>query len=280
MKINKIYIVAVLFFAILMSACVSSKKYTTAIDQRDILDEKVTDLKSEITKLENEQDSLQKEISYIQSQSNEQLAQKQNELEMKEKELQQREQILADMKDALNLQHNAVVNLKKQVCDALKCYTPDELNIEVRNGKLYVSMSDKLLFTSGSDKVNERGKEAIQMLSDVLVNSDMEIMVEGHTDSIPISNQRNMDNWDLSVHRATSVTRLLTDNGIEPGRIIASGRSKYHPLASNNEEIGRKINRRTDVVLAPKLDKLWELTENDENMDEFYSNQYLINEYK
>jgi len=102
------------------------------------------------------------------------------------------------------------------------------------------------------------------MLAAVLANSDLEIMVEGHTDPVPISTERNKDNWDLSAHRATSVTRIMTENGIPAERIIASGRGQFHPLASNETTTGRQLNRRTEIVLAPKLDKLWKLTEQEE----------------
>jgi chemotaxis protein MotB len=112
--------------------------------------------------------------------------------------------------------------------------------------------------------VNKRGKEAIGMLAAVLRNSDLEVMVEGHTDPVPINTSRNPDNWDLSVHRATSVTRIFTENGIPAQRIIASGRGPFHPVAENETSEGRQMNRRTEIVLAPKLDKLWKLTEQEE----------------
>jgi chemotaxis protein MotB len=188
-----------------------------------------------------------------------------------EQDLNSRDRMLADeqkkmkdMKALVDEERDAIRKLKQDVCSALKCFTPDELKIEVRNGKLYVSMSDKLLFPSGSDVVNQRGKEAIAMLADVLKNSDLEIMVEGHTDPVPIHSERNRDNWDLSVHRATSVTRIFTENGIPAERIIASGRGQYHPLADNETAEGRQENRRTEIVLAPKLDKLWKLTEQED----------------
>ena len=101
------------------------------------------------------------------------------------------------------------------------------------------------------------------MLAAVLKNSDLEIMVEGHTDDVPINTSRNKDNWDLSAHRATSATRIMIDNGVAPQRLLATGRSEYHPLAENSTSEGRQTNRRTEIVLAPKLDKLWKLTEQD-----------------
>jgi len=179
---------------------------------------------------------------------------------VKNKKLADNENTFRELKNIVAMQQQAVYDLEQQVCEALKCFTPDELKVKVRNGKLYVSLSDKLLFPTGSDKVNERGKLAIKQLSDVLKNSKLEIIVEGHTDKVPIHNARNHDNWDLSVHRATSVTRLLMENGIEAQRITAAGHSKFAPVATNKTEAGRQKNRRTEIVLAPNLDKLWELT--------------------
>src|SRR5205085_9037730 len=108
--------------------------------------------------------------------------------------------------------------------------------VEIRDGKVYVSLADQLLFPSGSDKVNAKGAEAIKKLAEVLAkNNDNSITVyiEGHTDTIPINTAKFTDNWDLSVHRATSIIRILTENGLAPQQIIASGRGEYFPVASN-----------------------------------------------
>src|SRR5262249_44910859 len=151
---------------------------------------------------------LQADLQRQKANSSMELKDKQTALNEKEQTLNEEQQKLQDMKALIDAQRNAIRNLKQEVCSALKCFTPDELTIEVRDGKLYVSMSDKLLFPSGSDVVNARGKEAISMLAAVLNHSDLEIMVEGHTDAVPIHNSLNRDNWDLSVRRATSVTRI------------------------------------------------------------------------
>jgi chemotaxis protein MotB len=277
MKSNRKMLSIFLIFLTSLFSCVSKKKYSQAVLQRNNLQEEIVSTDAKLKTVLTECDNLKDELS--QEKTNKQLA-----LKEKEKELKKREQILENLKEVLNLQQEAVVNLKQQVCEALKCYTPDELSIEVREGKHYVSLADKLLFPSGSDILNTREKEALVKLADVLVSSDMEIMVEGHTDTVPINTVRNKDNWDLSVHLDTSVTRKLIDYGIQPERIIASGRSKYLPLASNKSEEGRKINRRTDVVLEPKLDKLWNLTENnigeiDNQLVNFNSSELVSDSY-
>jgi chemotaxis protein MotB len=250
-----ISILASVFLAVSLAGCVSSKKYKAAVDssQRN---------EQALNACEKERLTLQSDLA----QSKEALRTTQQQLDSKDKLLKDDAKRLHDLNDLVSEQRNAIQNLKKEVCDALKCFSPDELSIEVRDGKLYVSLSDKLLFPSGSDVVNERGKEAISMLSAVLANSSLEVMVEGHTDNVPIRTERNRDNWDLSVHRATSVARLMIDNGIDRQRIITSGRGEFHPVAENSSVEGRQHNRRTEIVLAPRLDKLWKLTEQEETV--------------
>ena len=239
-----------LIIPLLFSSCVSQKKYSEALAWK----QEYHELQSEYTQVLAEKERLKQNSSAA-------LAKKEQDLQRKEDELAAREAKVAELNQMIENQRNAVHALKQEVCSALKCFTPEELQVEVKDGRLYVSLSDKLLFPSGSDRINTRGKEAIEMLSAVLVNSDLQIMVEGHTDSIPIGTVRNKDNWDLSVHRATSVVRLMKAAGIEPKRLIAAGRSKYQPVAENSTAEGRQVNRRTEIVLAPKLDKLWKLTE-------------------
>jgi len=252
---------SVVFVAVsLLSSCVSSRKYKESVSEKNRWEQKYSTLQTDYAKLESDKQQLESEKRKLEaSNSNEKMS-----LSEKEKALSEEQKKLQELKALVDDERNAIRNLKQEVCSALKCFTPDELQVEVRNGKLYVSMSDKLLFPSGSDVVNERGKEAISMLASVLSHSDLEIMVEGHTDPVPIHTAVNRDNWDLSVRRATSVTRIFVDNGIPPERVIASGRSKFHPIADNETAEGRQQNRRTEIVLAPKLDKLWKLTEQED----------------
>jgi len=133
--------------------------------------------------------------------------------------------------------------------------------VEVKNGKVYVSMSDKLLFKSGSAAVEAKGKEAIKVLAGVLdKNRDIDILIEGHTDNVPIKTAVYRDNWDLSVARATSIVRILTDEyKIEPTRLTASGKGEFSPRASNETSGSRALNRRTEIILSPKLDEIMQL---------------------
>lgn len=254
--IGKITLLSICLSGLLVS-CVSTKKYEEAMAWQD----KYKQLETEYVGALSEKDKLQ-------AQSNEELAKKEAALKEQEAALAAREAKMEELNGMIEQQKNAVLALKQEVCSALKCFTPEELQVNVRDGRLYVSLSDKLLFESGSDAINERGLEAVKMLATVLNNSDLQIMIEGHTDNVPIKTRVYKDNWDLSVHRATTVVREMVDAGIDPERVIASGRGEFSPIAENDSKDGKQLNRRTEIVLAPKLDKLWKLTETGEMAQE------------
>ncbi len=147
--------------------------------------------------------------------------------------------------------------LNASVKNALPGFTADELSVETRNGKVYVLMSDKLLFKSGSASVEKQGKDALKKLADVLHKYPaIEIMVEGHTDNVPIKTKEYKDNWDLSVARAVSITRMLsTDYKLKSERIVAAGRGEFQPKASNATATGKARNRRTEIILTPAVEE-------------------------
>ena len=180
------------------------------------------------------------------------------ELEMKEQRINEMQSILAQ-KDA------EVKALKDKVANALKGFEGSGLNVYEKDGKVYVSMDDKLLFASGSWNLNEQGLNAIKNLAQVLENeTDISVLIEGHTDNVPYRGSGQIkDNWDLSVMRATSVVKALLGNGdIDPKRLSASGRSEYLPLDENNTPEARAKNRRTEIILTPNLDQLFKLIQN------------------
>ena len=195
------------------------------------------------------------------AQLSEDLQSKSKELEIKENILRERELRLREMEAIISKQDSITNALNSIVKNALLGFKADELSVEMKNGKVYVSMTDKLLFKSGSAAVEVKGKQAIKTLSEVLnKNSEIDIAIEGHTDNIPIKTNLYKDNWDLSVARATTIVRMLNEEyAVNPIRLTASGKGEYFPVASNSDLEGRAKNRRTEIILSPKLDELFKM---------------------
>lgn len=225
------------------------------------LNEQYKSLYGKNTDLENKYKDLINDNLSKTDQYNKALSAKSDELNAKEKLLSEREKALAEMQVIIARQDSITKRLNKVLHDALLGFNSDELSVEIKNGKVYVSMSDKLLFKSGSSAVEDKGKEALKLLSDVLgKNPDIDILVEGHTDNVPIKTAVYKDNWDLSVARATSIVRILsTDYKIAPTRMTASGKGEYFPKSENDTPEGRAKNRRTEIILSPKLDEIMKL---------------------
>ena len=175
--------------------------------------------------------------------------------------LKQREQKLAEMERAMNEQQKILNDLRTQVTSALQGFNQGDLSINIKEGKVYVSMSDKLLFATGSTKVNPTGQSAINQLVTVLKkNQDVGVMVEGHTDDVEIVRGSLMkDNWDLSVLRATEITRMMTEKGLSPDRVTASGRSFYQPVDTGRAPEAKAKNRRTEIILTPDFTEIYKI---------------------
>ncbi len=225
------------------------------------LTEKYTNLTDLQSELQEKYNSLINENLSQSDQFSKVLKAKSDELDTKEKLLSEREKALAEMQQIIARQDSITKRLNSILRNALLGFNSDELSVEIKNGKVYVSMSDKLLFKSGSSVVEEKGKEALKLLADVLnKNIDIDILVEGHTDNVPIKTPVYKDNWDLSVARATSIVRILSvDYKITPTRMTASGKGEYFPKSDNETAEGRAKNRRTEIILSPKLDELMQL---------------------
>lgn len=181
-----------------------------------------------------------------------------------EKELEVRNKRLIELQNILAQKDEAVKALKNKVLNALVGFNNNGLTVHEKNGKVYVSLDEKLLFKTGKWDVDPNGQKALKELGKVLAqNQDISIMVEGHTDNVPMHGSGDVkDNWDLSVMRATAVTKILTENKqIDPVRLVASGRSEYLPLSNEKTAEGRQLNRRTEIILTPKLDELLKLIE-------------------
>ncbi len=185
-------------------------------------------------------------------------------LEKSQRELQEKQQKLIELQRVLTQKDSMVTALKNTVTNALMGFTDKGLKVEERNGKVYVSLENKLLFASGSTAVGTEGQKALAELASVLeANPDINVLVEGHTDDVPLRGTGQMkDNWDLSVLRATEIVRIILSKGkIEPSRITAAGRSEYLPVDPASTSEARAKNRRTEIILTPKLDELFRVIE-------------------
>ena len=182
-------------------------------------------------------------------------------LKQKGEELAQREKRLAELEAYIRRQDSITNALNDIVKRALLSFNSDELTVEMKNGKVYVSLSDKLLFKSGSADVEEKGKDAIKKVAEILnKNPEIDVLIEGHTDNKPIKTDKFDDNWDLSTARASNIVRLLSDeNKVNAKRLTAAGRGEYMPKVSNDTPEGRAKNRRTEIILSPKLDELYKM---------------------
>ncbi|MDN3687716.1 OmpA/MotB family protein [Cyclobacterium jeungdonense] len=262
---------------VLLESCVPQKKYHEVnIRNAEMMrslrntEEMLDSTRRELASLQESNENLQEQLE-AERQENSELAGRlesamstsssvRQELTEKEQRLSEQQQRLDLLQNLLDEQRAVMENLKTTIDKALVQYRSDELQINEQDGKLYVSLQDKLLFSSGSATVNREGREALGKLAVVLNNSpDIQIMVEGHTDNVPIRGSFE-DNWELSTARATAIVRILTGTyDVAPERVIAAGRSFYEPKAPNESQEGRAKNRRTEIILTPRLNELFQL---------------------
>nr|WP_321246953.1 OmpA family protein [uncultured Psychroserpens sp.] len=183
-------------------------------------------------------------------------------LEKLKKELESGSQRVAELENVIASKDAAMTRLKDAISKALTNFEGKGLTVEQRNGKVYISMENKLLFQSGSWAVGTQGKQAVKQLGEVLAeNPDIAILIEGHTDDVPYKgNDQLSGNWDLSAKRATAIVNILRENSsIQPENLTAAGRGEFAPIASNDSAEGKAQNRRIEVILTPKLDEISKL---------------------
>ncbi len=218
-----------------------------------------------LTELQKTQEDLQlKEERLLELEKS--VGDKMHEVERLRAELVAQNQHLMEMERILNAQDSVMKALKNTLSEALYGFKQDGLTVSIRNGKVYVSMEEKLLFQTGSIEVDPKGVNALKQVAAVLErNPEINITIEGHTDDVPVrTNPSFKDNWDLSVKRATSIVRILLDNSsIDPKRLIASGRGEYLPVDPSDSDSARRKNRRTEIILTPNLDELYQILEGD-----------------
>jgi chemotaxis protein MotB len=265
----KLALLPLALLLLLLPSCVAKKKYLSATDhvtklQADSLsyEQRLAGLQGDIEELQADlaatRDALAKNQEDL-GMTREQVAQREAMLSAKDAELLDKVKRMDELTRKLDAQTAALSGLRKKVADALVNFKSDELTVTQKDGKIYVSLSEKLLFKSGSADVDPKGRDAIGQLAAVLnANSDIGVLVEGHTDSIPMAGGRFRDNWELSAARATSIVRLLTvDHKLDPKRVTAAGRGEFIPVASNRDADGRARNRRTEIILTPDLKELF-----------------------
>lgn len=176
--------------------------------------------------------------------------------------LSERERKVKELETVLSEKDKAVQGLKSRISNALLNFKENDLTVKVKNGKVYVSLAEQLLFKSGSIVVDKKGATALQQLAKAIKDQkDLGITVEGHTDNIPMSNKGEymQDNWDLSVLRATAITKILTKAGLASQQITSSGKGEFSPLEPNSTELNRQKNRRTEIIITPNLDELFKI---------------------
>jgi len=243
------------------------EKISTAVDQ---LEEKKRNLEAEYENLANDSEqqlSAKAEENrklLVQLQEKEsQLASESERLEKLQSELNERSARVDQLEGLIASKEAAMQRLKDAVSTALQGFEGKGLTVERKNGKVYVSMENKLLFSSGSWAVNGEGQRAVVNLASVLIdNPDINVLIEGHTDNVPYGGKGTLiDNWDLSTKRATAIVRILVNNNVNAEQITAAGRSKYVPLTSNASSLGKAKNRRIEIILAPNLDAINDLLE-------------------
>jgi chemotaxis protein MotB len=294
---NKILFISIIF---LITSCVSSKKFNQLTssfqvsektveslkEQNQTLKVQNTELQSRIEKqmkdigeLSAKNDELQGQLKSLKTGSSEEIARLMEKLQQTQTDLQKREDILEsaqneleqrsirmkELEDALKQKDEAVKKLKQKVMDALLGFNNKGLTIQEKNGKVYVSLDEQLLFKTGQWEVDPKGQQALTNLAEVLgQNPDINVLVEGHTDDVPMRGAGSVkDNWDLSVLRATAVTRILLKNkAIEPKRITSAGRGEFFPIDEAKTPEARQKNRRTEIILTPRLDEIFRILEN------------------
>lgn len=254
----------------------STKRYQSLLAERDSLStgfdaanvrieslsEELNRLKADTSRLNSRIADLEGKVSGLDANYASLRANSSSEIKRLSADLQRREARLKEVEAILQKRDAATNALKEKLQKALLGFQQSGLTVEIRNGKVYVSLTDKLLFDTGSIIIDERGKQALSELAKVLkTQPEINIAVEGHTDNQRVANLGHIkDNWDLSVLRATSVVRFLTDTEkIDPKRLTATGKGEYQPVSAGNMPEDRSKNRRIEIVLSPKLDELYEL---------------------
>lgn len=260
--------------AVGMTSCVSKKKFTALQDQHTKTEADLSQAKMELASCLDGKKKAEDDVSYFKGINNKLMNANEELVVLNKKEAENLERSLESIKEkdlqissmsqARSKKDSITLALVTSLKGSLDDINDEDIQISVDKGVVLISISDKMLFTSGSYKLNSRSKEVLAKVAKVVNDKpNMDVMVEGHTDDKGVkANNVFTDNWDLSVYRATSVVRSLQeDHGVAPERLIAAGRSSYLPVASNGSQEGRDLNRRTRIIILPKLDQFSTMVE-------------------
>lgn len=275
-NLTLITITAILLSSLSSCVVLSTKKYKTLLAQKDSLsggwdqakvkieslEEEIARLKADTGRIGSQVRDLQARLQSLDANYAALRANSSSEINKLSENLRKREARLTEVESILRKRDEATNALKEKLQKALLGFQQSGLSVDIRNGKVYVSLTDKLLFNTGSIIIDDKGKTALKELAKVLqTQPEINISVEGHTDNQRVVNLGQIkDNWDLSVLRATSVVRYLTETEkIDNGRITATGKGEFQPIETGSTPEARSRNRRIEIVLSPKLDELYEL---------------------
>lgn len=228
-----------------LTSCISKKKYEEAMTRAAA---EKSALESSLATANEENEDLKGKISTLEGNLN-----------MKSEEI-------VSLSEQIKENNGKIANLQNAIKDAFSSFDSNDINVEEKNGKLYITMANKVLFEAGRDRLKSESKDVLATLAGVLKdNSDLSILVEGHTDNDPvvIHRARFKDNWSLSVARSINVVRELVTNGVAEGRLTASGKGETQPVADNMSDEGKEKNRRTEFVIVPKIDGLYKMYKSD-----------------
>ncbi len=267
-------VLAAFVLSVLLTSCVSQKKYTELEDMYTKNKQELVDAKADLQNCLIEKEHLQQLANSLKIDKERSLKQVENLTVLTQSSSENIKEIISQLsekdkyingirdamtrKDSINLA--LAFQLKRELADGIQ---DQDIQINVEKTVVYISIADKMLFKTGSDVVSDKAKEVLGKVATVISSKpNMEVQVEGYTDNVPIKTKCMKDNWDLSTARATAVVRVLqNDYNVDPGRLIAAGRSEYMPLASNDTAEGRSTNRRTRIVILPKLDEFFDILE-------------------
>jgi chemotaxis protein MotB len=253
--LKKSFLPVILCSALFLGSCVSSKKYKEANDQiqsltatNNTLQQQVNDSKQQVSDLTNSNRSMDSKFSSYKSSCEE----AQRKLEIYQAALREQYETIKKMEDVINT--------------AVAEFAGHGIEVFEKEGRVYVDMQDKLLYTTGSSKMGDEGKQALSSLANALNQyPNLQVIVVGYTDSVSFRKGSDKDNLSLSTERANGVVRELRSLGVNPDRLVAAGQGKYNPIADNSTEEGRAKNRRTEIILNPDLMKIWEHVENSQS---------------